>query len=41
MCFVAAASHVDDLLMPAPLSDKSLDNHAIFRIPIIVVPGAL
>jgi len=38
---VCSASRLDDLLTPAPLSDKSLENHTIFRVPIIVVPGEL
>ena len=36
---VYSASRLDDLLTPAPLSDKSLENHTIFHVPIIVVPG--
>ena len=36
---VCSASRLDDLLSPAPLSDKSLENHTIFRVPIVVVPG--
>ena len=40
MCLcVWSASKLDDLLTPAPLSDRSLENHTIFRVPIIVVPG--
>ena len=38
---VCSASRLDDLLTPAPLSDKSLENHTIFRVPIIVIPGEL
>jgi len=36
---VWSASKLGDLLTPAPLSDRSLENHTIFRVPIIVVPG--
>jgi len=40
MCLsVCSASKLDDLLTPAPLSDKSLENHTIFRVPIAIVPG--
>jgi len=37
--FLCTGTHVDELLTPAPLSDKMLENHAIFRIPIAVIPG--
>ena len=36
---LCSASRLDDLLTPAPLSDKSLENHTIFHVPIIVIPG--
>ncbi len=30
---------MDEVLTPAPLSDKVLERHPIFQVPIIVVPG--
>lgn len=33
------STRVNEVLTPAPLSDKTLENHAIFQIPILVVPG--
>ena len=30
---------MDEPLTSSPLSDKALEHHAIFQVPIIVVPG--
>ena len=30
---------MDEALTPAPLSDKVLEHHKIFQVPIIVIPG--
>ena len=39
-CFSGClADHIDELLTPAPLADKALENHAIFQVPIIIIPG--
>ena len=37
--FVLLAEHIDEPLTPAPLADKLLENHPIFRVPIVVIPG--
>ena len=31
--------HIDEVLTPAPLIEKDTENHAIFKVPIIVIPG--
>ena len=31
--------HIDEVLTPAPLIEKDTENHAIFTVPIIVIPG--
>ncbi|ELU14958.1 hypothetical protein CAPTEDRAFT_220050 [Capitella teleta] len=31
--------HVDEALSPAPLTDKALERHKIFQVPIVVIPG--
>lgn len=41
VCVLLTANRVDDSLTPAPLSDKDLENHAIFQVPIAVIPGSL
>lgn len=33
------SSRMNELLTPAPLSDKTLENNSIFQIPILLVPG--
>ncbi len=39
-CLLAVSvEHMDEALTPAPLSDKVLEHHKIFQVPIIVVPG--
>ena len=34
-----AVQHIDEVLTPAPLIEKDTENHAIFKVPIIVIPG--
>ena len=41
MCHMLSAQHIDEMLTPAPLVEKNMEKHAIFRVPIIVIPGEL
>ena len=37
--FFVPASHVDDKLSTVGIADKTLQGHAIFDTPLIIVPG--
>ena len=37
--FRLTVQHIDEVLTPAPLIEKDTENHAIFKVPIIVIPG--
>ncbi|KAK2188800.1 hypothetical protein NP493_121g04006 [Ridgeia piscesae] len=31
--------HIDEALTPSPLVEKNMEKHAIFQVPVIVIPG--